>query len=98
MSESFSFCGRYDSRRLVLFLHDRERLRRHGVDVLGAHARQVRPHLVGVLLAEVGEQHRAVRALGRRQPAGQDPAADPAAVAAVWTDLSQVFIGEPFGV
>src|SRR5882724_11021225 len=48
----------------------------HRVDALGFHARQVRPHLVAVVLAEVMQQHGAVDSLRHGQPGGQHVVAE----------------------
>ena len=57
----------------VVFSFDNlEGLGRHGGDVLGPHPHplQVRPHVVGVVLAQVVEPHGAIRTLGHREPGG----------------------------
>jgi hypothetical protein len=56
--------------RSYFLLDHLEGLARHGGDVLGLHALQVRAHLVGVLLAQVIEQHRAIGALRSGKPGG----------------------------
>jgi hypothetical protein len=50
-------------------------------DAFSLHALQVRPHLVGMVLAEVVEQHGAIGALGHQQLGGQDVAAKATAIA-----------------
>jgi hypothetical protein len=53
---------------------------RHRSDVLGANPLQVWPKLCRVVLAEMPEQHDAIRLLEHWQPRGQRHAADAAAV------------------
>lgn len=52
-------------------------------DVLRAHALQVGPHPVRVLLAQVMEQHGIIGPIRRRQPGVENMAAEAAAVALV---------------
>jgi hypothetical protein len=58
--------------------------RQDGVDTFGFHAREVRPELVQVLLAQVAEEQGAIGRLRPREVGVEHGAAETAAVALTW--------------